>query len=82
MRTDYNPLERKTLLIKRLTAFKVPGAGIEPAHLTILEFESSASTNSANRAVNWFANIELFLILVKLFSGNLTYYRRNFEHTN
>ena len=28
----------------------VPSAGIEPAHLSILEFESSASTNSANWA--------------------------------
>lgn len=41
----------------------VPSAGIEPAHLAVLEFESSASTNSANwAALNWCANIELFFI--------------------
>ena len=28
----------------------VPRAGIEPAHLAILDFESSASTNSATEA--------------------------------
>lgn len=44
----------------------VPSAGIEPAHLAVLEFESSASTNSANwAALNWCANIELFFISEK-----------------
>ena len=32
--------------------FFVPGAGVEPAHLAILVFETNASTNSAIRAIN------------------------------
>ncbi len=50
LRTNQQICKNKTLIIKRLSAFLVPGAGIEPAHREILEFESSASTNSANRA--------------------------------
>ena len=41
----------------------VPSAGIEPAHLAVLEFESSASTNSANWARIGCANIDFFLFL-------------------
>ena len=33
-----------------ISCFCVPSAGIEPAHLAVLEFESSASTNSASWA--------------------------------
>ena len=40
----------------------VPSAGIEPAHLSILEFESSASTNSANWAIFGGANIKFFVL--------------------
>ncbi len=29
----------------------VPGVGIEPTHLSVLDFESSASTNSTTRAL-------------------------------
>ena len=74
MRTNQYFLKYKTLLIKRLTTFLVPSAGIEPAHLSILEFESSASTNSANWAlINWCANIGLFFILKNIFCGIFTF---------
>ena len=63
MRTNQYFLKYKTLLIKRLTTFLVPSAGIEPAHLAVLEFESSASTNSANWARIGCANIDFFLFL-------------------
>ena len=33
------------------TEFLVPGAGIEPAHLSVSDFESDASTNSTTRAI-------------------------------
>lgn len=46
----------------------VPSAGIEPAHLAILEFESSASTNSANWAlINWCCKYTDYYLLGKGF---------------
>ena len=35
--------------------FLVPRAGIEPAHPKVQDFESSASTSSATRAI-WYTN--------------------------
>lgn len=72
MRTNQYFLKYKTLLIKRLTTFLVPSAGIEPAHLSILEFESSASTNSANWALKiGGANIEYFYFKKRKFLENI-----------
>ena len=41
---------RKTLVECVLRGFYVPGAGIEPARIAPLVFETSASTDSAIRA--------------------------------
>ena len=41
---------RKTLAERILRGFLVPGAGIEPARIAPLVFETSASTDSAIRA--------------------------------
>ena len=41
---------RKTLVECFLRGFRVPGAGIEPARIAPLVFETSASTDSAIRA--------------------------------
>ena len=41
---------RKTLVESTLRGFRVPGAGIEPARIAPLVFETSASTDSAIRA--------------------------------
>ena len=41
---------RKTLVERTLRGFRVPGAGIEPARIAPLVFETSASTDSAIRA--------------------------------
>ena len=41
---------RKTLVERTLRGFRVPGAGIEPARISPLVFETSASTDSAIRA--------------------------------
>ena len=41
---------RKTLVESTLRGFPVPGAGIEPARIAPLVFETSASTDSAIRA--------------------------------
>ena len=41
---------RKTLVECTLRGFLVPGAGIEPARIAPLVFETSASTDSAIRA--------------------------------
>ena len=41
---------RKTLVESTLRGFSVPGAGIEPARIAPLVFETSASTDSAIRA--------------------------------
>ena len=41
---------RKTLVESTLRGFVVPGAGIEPARIAPLVFETSASTDSAIRA--------------------------------
>ena len=41
---------RKTLVESTLRGFCVPGAGIEPARIAPLVFETSASTDSAIRA--------------------------------
>ena len=41
---------RKTLVECFLRGFPVPGAGIEPARIAPLVFETSASTDSAIRA--------------------------------
>ena len=41
---------RKTLVERTLRGFLVPGAGIEPARIAPLVFETSASTDSAIRA--------------------------------
>ena len=41
---------RKTLVECVLRGFRVPGAGIEPARIAPLVFETSASTDSAIRA--------------------------------
>ena len=41
---------RKTLVEIPLRGFPVPGAGIEPARIAPLVFETSASTDSAIRA--------------------------------
>ena len=41
---------RKTLVECILRGFRVPGAGIEPARIAPLVFETSASTDSAIRA--------------------------------
>ena len=41
---------RKTLVECVLRGFLVPGAGIEPARIAPLVFETSASTDSAIRA--------------------------------
>ena len=41
---------RKTLVEVTLRGFSVPGAGIEPARIAPLVFETSASTDSAIRA--------------------------------
>ena len=41
---------RKTLVERTLRGFYVPGAGIEPARIAPLVFETSASTDSAIRA--------------------------------
>ncbi len=41
---------RKTLVEYALRGFRVPGAGIEPARIAPLVFETSASTDSAIRA--------------------------------
>tara|TARA_B110000285_G_scaffold132921_1_gene149156 strand:+ start:640 stop:951 length:312 start_codon:yes stop_codon:yes gene_type:complete len=46
-----HPLKTKALKIKRLTGLKVLEAGIEPALPKELDFESSASTSSATRAI-------------------------------
>ena len=44
-------LKKQKALTKRSMPFiLVPRAGIEPAHLAILDFESSASTSSATEA--------------------------------
>jgi hypothetical protein len=46
-----------------LTLVFVPRAGIEPALLAKLDFESSASTNSATWAFrNWSANLVIFFL--------------------
>ena len=42
--------KRKTLVESTLRGFRVPGAGIEPARIAPLVFETSASTDSAIRA--------------------------------
>ena len=42
---------RKTLVERTLRGFYVPGAGIEPARIAPLVFETSASTDSAIRAL-------------------------------
>lgn len=47
---DFGGLGKKTGGTLISSSRSVPSAGIEPAHLSILEFESSASTNSANWA--------------------------------
>ena len=49
-------LNCKTLAINRLQGFSVLEAGIEPAHPKILDFESSASTSSATRALFWYVS--------------------------
>ncbi len=41
---------RETLVERTLRGFVVPGAGIEPARIAPLVFETSASTDSAIRA--------------------------------
>ncbi len=55
---------------QKLAIFMVPGAGIEPARIASLVFETSASTNSAIRALfispvakkaDGSANIPIFL---------------------
>lgn len=57
---------KKPLTINDFRGF-VPSAGIEPAHLAVLEFESSASTNSANWARNWVCKYRFFFNSEKLF---------------
>ena len=42
--------KQKTLVERILRGFCVPGAGIEPARIAPLVFETSASTDSAIRA--------------------------------
>ena len=42
--------KQKTLVEVTLRGFSVPGAGIEPARIAPLVFETSASTDSAIRA--------------------------------
>ena len=45
----------------------VPEAGIEPALPKELDFESSASTSSATRALRyWAANIKLYLLFTRI----------------
>lgn len=41
---------KKAYQLGKLLIYLVPGAGIEPARLAALDFESSASTNSATPA--------------------------------
>ena len=56
--------------IKIITFPVVPSAGIEPARLAALEFESSASTNSANWPLEIVsANIDIFLFLKRVFQN-------------
>ena len=52
----------------------VPSAGIEPAHLSILEFESSASTNSANWADVCFKLVCKYSIIFQLVKTILNYF--------
>ena len=59
---DFGDLDKKKRGTFRSSSRTVPSAGIEPAHLSILEFESSASTNSANWAIFGGANIEFFVL--------------------
>ena len=57
-RTTYNWINiKKPVNLLRFTGFLVPQAGIEPAHLTVHDFESCASTNSATKACFGRANI-------------------------
>ena len=44
-------VNRETLVERTLRGFLVPGAGIEPARIAPLVFETSASTDSAIRAI-------------------------------
>ena len=47
-----NPKEKSQILEnQRLAIWRVPGAGIEPARIAPLVFETSASTDSAIRAL-------------------------------
>ena len=69
--------QKKASANQGLQRLLVPGAGIEPAHLAILEFESSASTNSANRACNWDCKYRAIFILEKLF---LNFFKNDFHH--
>ena len=45
-----NPKEKSQILENQRFAIEVPGAGIEPARIAPLVFETSASTDSAIRA--------------------------------
>ena len=49
---------RKTLVESTLRGFLVPGAGIEPARIAPLVFETSASTDSAIRAGVLFCSLK------------------------
>ena len=53
MRANKKTRVRNVALALFLTLVFVPRAGIEPAHLAVLDFESSASTNSATWAWTW-----------------------------
>jgi hypothetical protein len=53
MRAKKKTRVRNVALALFLTLVFVPRAGIEPAHLAVLDFESSASTNSATWAWTW-----------------------------
>ena len=54
IRDQMRPISRsekqKNLVERTLRGFVVPGAGIEPARIAPLVFETSASTDSAIRA--------------------------------
>ena len=60
-----------------LSPFRVPGAGIEPARIAPLVFETSASTDSAIRALahsrSPHGTAFLFPVCVALLLANKTY---------
>ena len=56
----------KNLCESKIAEVLVPSAGIEPAHLAVLEFESSASTNSANWARNWVCKYRIIFYFRKI----------------